>query len=51
MSLYLMAFFSRNNLLRITDGANVINLDAIKGKAKHWASLIVDRNAAIYTAA
>ena len=31
--------FSRNKLTRIKDGAYVINLDDIKSKGTHWASL------------
>ena len=38
-----MVFFSRNNLSRIKDGANVINLDD-KSKGTHWVSLYIDRN-------
>ena len=44
MSIDLMAFFSRNNLRRIKDGTNVINLDDKKSQETHWVSLFMDRN-------
>ena len=43
-----MGVFLRNNLSRIKDGAYVINLDDKKSKGKHWVSLSIDRNAAVY---
>ena len=43
-----MAFFSRNNLPKIKDGAYVINLDDKNSKRTHWFSLFIDRNAAVY---
>ena len=46
MSIDLMAFFSRNNLRRIKDGTNVINLDDKKSQETHWVSLFMDRNTA-----
>ena len=40
--------FSRNNLLRIKDGAYVINLVGKKNKGTHWGSLFIDENTAVY---
>ena len=40
--------FSKNNLLRIKDGAYVISLDNKKSKGTHWVSLFIDRNTAVY---
>ena len=40
--------FSRNSLLRIKDGAYVINLDGKKNKGTHWGSLFIDGNTAVY---
>ena len=40
--------FSRNNLPRIKDGANVINFDTKKRKVTHWVSLFIDLNLAVY---
>ena len=40
--------FSRNNLPRIKDGANVINFDNKKRKVTHWVSLFIDLNLAVY---
>ena len=40
--------FSRNNLPWIKDGANVIDLEDRKCKAKHWVSLFLDKNTAVY---
>ena len=39
---------SRNNLLRIKDGADVINLDDKNSKETHWVSLLINKNTAIY---
>ena len=44
----LNSIFSRNNLPRIKDGAYVINLNDKKSKGKHWVSLFIDRNTAVY---
>ena len=41
-----MAFFSRNNLPRIKDGAYVKNIDG-KSKGIHWVSVLIDRNTAV----
>ena len=43
-----MALFSRNNLPRIKDGAYLINLNERKAKGKHWVSLFIGRNTAVY---
>ena len=43
MSIDLMAFFSRNNLRRIKDGAYIINIDD-KSQETNWVSLFMDRN-------
>ena len=40
--------FSRNNIPRIKDGANVINLDDKKRKEAHSVSSFIDRNTAVY---
>ena len=40
-----MAFFSRNNLRRIKDGAYIINIDD-KSQETNWVSLFMDRNTA-----
>ena len=45
-SLDLMTFFQERN--RIRDGAYVINLDDKKSKGTHWASLFIDRKAALH---
>ena len=45
MSIDLMAFFSRNNLRRIKDGAYIINIDD-KSQETNWVSLFMDRNTA-----
>ena len=37
-----MAFFSRNNLPTIKDGAYMRNLDHKKSKGTHWVSLFID---------
>ena len=42
-----MAFFSRNNLPRIKDGAYVKNIDG-KSKGIHCFSVLIDRNTAVY---
>ena len=39
---------SRNNLPRIKDGADVINLDDKNSKGTHWISSFIDRNTAVY---
>ena len=43
-----MALFSRNNLPRIKDGAYLINLNERKAEGKHWVSLFIGRNTAVY---
>ena len=43
-----MAFFSRNNLPRVKDGVNVINLDNENSKGTHWVLLFIERNTAVY---
>ena len=48
MNLDLMAFFSRNNLPRIKDGAYVINLDDENSKGTHWVLSFINRNLAVY---
>ena len=40
--------FSRDNLPRINDGANVINLDDKQSKGKHWVLLFISRHMAVY---
>ena len=40
--------FTRNDLPRIKDGAYVINLNDKKSKGKHWVSLFINRNTAVY---
>ena len=40
--------FSRDNLLRIKDGAYVIKLDGQQSKGTNWISLFIDRNKALY---
>ena len=39
--------YSRDDLPRIKDGANVINLNNKQSKRTHWVSLFTDRNAAV----
>ena len=41
--------FSRNSLARIKDGAYVINIDDKNSKRKHWVSLLINKNIAIYS--
>ena len=41
--------FSRNSLARIKDGAYVINIDDKNSKRKHWVSLFINKNIAIYS--
>ena len=48
MNLDLLVFFSRSNLPKIKDGANVINLDDKNSKGKHWVSFFLYKNVAIY---
>ena len=43
-----MAFFSRNNLPRINDGAYIINLDDKNSKGTNWVLLFIDKNLAVY---
>ena len=43
-----MAFFSRNNLPTIKDGAYMRNLGDKKSKGTHWISLFIDWNTAVY---
>ena len=40
--------YSRNNLLKITDGVYVINLDEYKSIQTHWIVLYVNDNNVIY---
>ena len=40
--------YSRDNLPRIKDGINVINLDDKESKGKYWVSLFIDKNTAAY---
>ena len=40
--------YSRNNLLKINDGAYVINLDKHKSMRTHWIALYVNGNNVIY---
>ena len=40
--------FSRNNLLRIKDGAYVINLNDKNSKGAHWISLFIEKNTALF---
>ena len=40
--------FSRNNLPRTKDWAYVINLNDKNSKEKHWVSLLIDINLAVY---
>ena len=40
--------FSRNNVLKIKDGAYVINLDEFKSIGAHWIALPVNGNNIIY---
>ena len=40
--------FSRNNLPRIKDGANVISLDEKHSKGTYCVSLFIDRNVVVY---
>ena len=37
-------FYSRNNLLKIKDGAYVINLDEYKSIGTHWIALYANAN-------
>ena len=48
MNLDLMVFLLRNNLPRIKDVINVINLDDKSSKGTHWVLLFIDKNTAIY---
>ena len=41
--------FSRNSLARIKDGAYAINVDDKNSKRKHWVSLFINKNIAIYS--
>ena len=40
--------YSRNDLLKIKDGAYVINLNEFKSIGTHWIALYVDSNNIIY---
>ena len=40
--------YSRNNLLKIKDGANIINLDKYESLGTHLLALYVDGNNRIY---
>ena len=40
--------FPRKNLPRRKDGSYVINLDDKRNKGRHWVSLFIERNLAIY---
>ena len=40
--------YSRNDLLKIKDGAYVINLNEFKSIRTHWIALYVDSNNIIY---
>ena len=46
-AIYLMVFFSRNNLPRIKDIAYVINLEDKNSKETHWVSLFINKNVAV----
>ena len=48
MNLDFSCRFSRNNLPRIKDGACVINHGDKNSKGKHYVSLFIDRNLAVY---
>ena len=48
MNLDFSCRFSRNNLPRIKDGAYVINHGDKNSKGKHYVSLFIDRNLAVY---
>ena len=48
MSIKFNGFVSRDNLARIKDGADVINLDNKQSKETHWLSSFFDKNAAVY---
>ena len=48
MIIYLVLFFSGNNLPKVINGAYVINLVDLKSKETHWVSLFIDRNTAVY---
>ena len=49
MNLDLMAFLRETkDLLRIKDGAYVINLDDKNSKQTHWVSSFIDRYTAVY---
>ena len=41
--------YSRNNLLKIKDGAYVINLDEFKSTGTHWIALYVNGNNIFYS--
>ena len=40
--------YSRDILLRVKDGAYVINLVDKQSKGTHWVSLFIDKNMAAY---
>ena len=40
--------FSRNNLPRIKDGANIRNLDDNKSKGTHWVLSFIETNTAVH---
>ena len=42
------SIYSRNNLSKIKDGANTINLDDLKPIATHWIALSVTGNNVTY---
>ena len=44
----LNCFYSRNNLPKIKDKENVINLDKLKSIGTHWIALYANRNNVIY---
>ena len=48
MNLNLKAFFQQKKLLRIKDGAHVINLDDENSNGTPWVSLFIDKNTAVY---
>ena len=43
-----ICFYSRSNLPKIKDKANVINLDKFKSIGTHWIALYANRNNVIY---
>ena len=43
-----MAFFSRDSLPRMKDGAYIINLDTKQSKGTYSVSLFIDRNKALF---